>query len=355
MSIQRYTVILLIIITTMQSGYAQGIPSQGLVGCYPFDGNANDYSGNNNHGTPMGATLTTNRFNQPNRAYDFNGIDNYILVNTSNTLDSIELLNSVSIAGWIYIRNWYQGWNIFNMMNRYRVIDDDGWSFEVADKWSHMLVFAPTFSSFSGAPWSPSFNTWYHVAITNNKAGDDSIRFYVNGLKIYTEKAPQPIPNTNHGPLYFGWSRFSVDEFSDGKLDNFYIYNRALSDAEIQILYHDTSGCSIAPSPTVTPPPASDTTKTCGVLVDSIPNVFTPNDDHVNDRFYIPLTSSKCPEKGIFTIYDRWGLVIFKSEVSGQTFWDGRTTSGEKAVDGAYFYIIRFDEKTYRGVVQLFR
>lgn len=338
------------------TAFAQNVPSNGLVGCYPFDGNANDLSGNNNNGTPIGATQTTDRFNRPNRAYDFNGIDNYILVNTSSSLDSIETLNSVSIAGWIYIRNWYQGWNIFNMANRWRAVDDDGWSFEVADKWTQTLIFAPGFTYFSGAPWVPNFNTWYHVAVTHNRANDDSMRFYVNGVKIYTEKAPAPLPNTNHGPLYFGFSRYSVDEYSDGKLDNFYLYNRALSDAEVQILYHDTVGCA-APTQTVTPPPApaNDTTEICKVLTDSIPNVFTPNEDQVNDRFYIPLSPGKCPGDGTFTIYDRWGLAVFKSELSKQMFWDGRTTSGEKVSEGAYFYIIRVNGKTYRGAVQLFR
>ena len=44
-----------------------------VVAWYPFDGNASDMSGNGNHGTVNGATLTTNRHGQANMAYSFDG------------------------------------------------------------------------------------------------------------------------------------------------------------------------------------------------------------------------------------------------------------------------------------------
>jgi len=45
----------------------------GLVAYYPFNGNANDESGNGNNGTVYGATLTTDRFGNTNKAYSFDG------------------------------------------------------------------------------------------------------------------------------------------------------------------------------------------------------------------------------------------------------------------------------------------
>ena len=38
------------------------VPTNGLVGWWPFNGNANDESGNGNHGTVNGAALTSDRF-----------------------------------------------------------------------------------------------------------------------------------------------------------------------------------------------------------------------------------------------------------------------------------------------------
>ena len=53
-------------------GYSQSFLTNGLVGYYPFTGNANDAAGTNN-GTVYGATLTANRFGEPNQAYHFDG------------------------------------------------------------------------------------------------------------------------------------------------------------------------------------------------------------------------------------------------------------------------------------------
>ena len=51
---------------------------QGLVAWYPFDGNASDMSGNENHGTVYGASLSVDRFGRNNHAYFFNGSSDYI-------------------------------------------------------------------------------------------------------------------------------------------------------------------------------------------------------------------------------------------------------------------------------------
>jgi hypothetical protein len=54
------------------------LPKNGLVGWWPFNGNANDESGNENHGTVNGATLTSDRNGEVNKAYSFNGLSNSI-------------------------------------------------------------------------------------------------------------------------------------------------------------------------------------------------------------------------------------------------------------------------------------
>jgi len=67
-----------------------------------------------------------------------------------------------------------------------------------------------------------------------------------------------------------------------------------------------------------------------------IPNVFTPNQDGVNDLF---LTRFDELLSFDFRIYDRWGNALFVTE-NPTEYWDGR--SGGKAVpEGAYFYHLR--------------
>ena len=95
------------------------------------------------------------------------------------------------------------------------------------------------------------------------------------------------------------------------------------------------------------------------------PNVFTPNNDGVNDVFG-PVTS--CEENPLLNfdmkIYNRWGELIFESGNSIE-LWDG-TIDGDPAVTEAYFYIIQYssptgppnvrnDVKTLKGNVTLVR
>ena len=58
----------------------------GLVAYYPFNGNANDESGNDHNGTVQGATLSTDRHGVNSRAYDFDGTDDQITVGPTRQL-----------------------------------------------------------------------------------------------------------------------------------------------------------------------------------------------------------------------------------------------------------------------------
>ena len=73
-------------------------PDSGLVAYYPFNGNANDESGNNNHGTVYGATLTTDRNANTDKAYSFDGND-YISVADD---PSIRMDSAFTISLWFY-------------------------------------------------------------------------------------------------------------------------------------------------------------------------------------------------------------------------------------------------------------
>jgi gliding motility-associated-like protein len=82
----------------------------------------------------------------------------------------------------------------------------------------------------------------------------------------------------------------------------------------------------------------------------NLSNVFTPNNDGINDVF--KLNTCNPIEKTI--ILNRWGIKVF--ETSNLNFyWDGRTTAGEDCVDGTYYYIIQTKEKTEKGFLQLIR
>ena len=99
---------------------------------------------------------------------------------------------------------------------------------------------------------------------------------------------------------------------------------------------------------------ATITVVSCVTYTITIPNVFSPNGDNINDNFEVKATgvnSLTCD------IYDRWGLKLYS--FNGLSGWDG-TGKGGKEPDGTYFYVILTTDNTgdnhkYNGFVQLIR
>lgn len=81
----------------------------------------------------------------------------------------------------------------------------------------------------------------------------------------------------------------------------------------------------------------------------NIPNVFTPNQDGVNETWEFDLyDNANC------IVYNRWGIKVF--ETHKQIIkWDGRTSAGMECSDGVYYYTIEGETKTYKGFIQLIR
>ncbi len=82
-----------------------------------------------------------------------------------------------------------------------------------------------------------------------------------------------------------------------------------------------------------------------------IPNVFSPNQDDINDTYMIQYEGS---EQFRMEILDRWGKRFFESDNS-MLGWDGTTTEGEEASEGVYFYRLKIGVKEYRGNLTLLR
>jgi hypothetical protein len=78
--------------------YAQ-VPTASLVGHWPFSGNPNDFSGNNNNGIVSNAVLSCDRCGNPNSAYYFNGTNAMIRVPHDPSIDMNN--NDFSISFWI--------------------------------------------------------------------------------------------------------------------------------------------------------------------------------------------------------------------------------------------------------------
>jgi len=81
---------------------------------------------------------------------------------------------------------------------------------------------------------------------------------------------------------------------------------------------------------------------------ETIPNIFTPNGDGVNDYFEFVICNVLQ-----LNIYSRWGNKVFESKYHFS--WDGRTTSGEPCNAGTYYYLVQTETETYKGFLELIR
>ena len=81
-------------------------------------------------------------------------------------------------------------------------------------------------------------NTWYHVAVVLDASGNG--RLYLNGAQVGPTTTMKFRPNSLGSTPndWIGRSEFVANPYLDGAIDEFRIYNRALSAAEISLLYN---------------------------------------------------------------------------------------------------------------------
>lgn len=220
------------------------VPTNGLVGYWPFSGNANDQIGNGNNGTVNGATLTTDRNGSSNSAYNFNGSSDYILIPNSSTLNSAGKTISVwanfsseptdlETGAMALVTKWYQVANCNNLLN-------DSYAL-VLSKSNNETKFigATNLYTQSTLTTDNSLDTdlWYHVVFTHDITTGGNI--YVNGVLISSNNTSGDICS-NQNDLLFGADNNlgSLWRYFNGKLDDIGMWNRALSQSEITSLYN---------------------------------------------------------------------------------------------------------------------
>ena len=237
----KKTLLILAVFTLGASAFSQipnYVPSNGLVGWWPFNGNANDESGNGNHGTVNGATLTADRFGNNAQAYAYDGIDDRIEIAHNQTLNC----STVSISVWFNTNNFLasngfgphllskretSGWgNSFQMNVGLNQAQNSCWA-----DWSILGNGGIYYSN------STILNTgnWFNLVYTHDGT---NVKLFLNGALVQTIVSPGLL-TFNSLPLWFGArpNAGNNSNWFNGKLDDIGIWNRALTECEIQDLY----------------------------------------------------------------------------------------------------------------------
>ena len=105
----------------------------------------------------------------------------------------------------------------------------------------------------------------------------------------------------------------------------------------------------------------------CYSPIVSVPNIFSPNADGINDTWQLLVSSGQLSLINYTcTVYDRWGIKVFDTSASAPdnmagAAWDGHTTAGLAASEGTYYYVISYtdaktnEHKTLKGFLELVR
>ena len=193
------------------------------VAHYPFDGNADDISGNENHGTVYGAVLTEDRFGNPNSAYQFDGIDDYIQAPVNINPD---VMPKMTMTAWVRAD---EASPVRQAISSDNGGFDRGIGVDCRSGSCRWLAFIGSGGVLGDRLYVPG--EWVFLAVVYNQDAGTA-KLYVND-QVYEGSG---VLGPGHDYFRIG-SNPSYGEYFSGVIDEVRIYNRALSDEEVQMLY----------------------------------------------------------------------------------------------------------------------
>lgn len=210
---------------------------QGLIAYYPFNRNGFDESGNGNHGIlTNGPYFVSDRFNHPNSALYFDGINDYVNIDAHANL--IPTGNSnFSVSTWVK-------WDVSPPDNQVIV----GYGGNVSPGYGFLLGYERAnkldFQIYSNSQWytaasgmTPNASNWYHIVGI----------FDHSKLYIYINNQLRAQSNLTSNMASASTLRIGCESYSSGNgwyflkgiIDDIRIYNMALTLNEINQLYHE--------------------------------------------------------------------------------------------------------------------
>jgi hypothetical protein len=231
-SVKSHTIDIQMLAPSLKVYFEQIDVVDGLVGWWPFDGNASDMSGNNNDGTVHGATLTSDRNNNPNSAYSFSGNE---WIDTANLVSNYD---NLTFSAWFLAKNT-SGNNFRAIISKPRLAAGTGSVFGFVFPSQKISGGIHQSSGSITAQSSIYFNQWYFGAYTND---GNNVKLYLDGkLSASTSYNSSITPSTQN--LLIGKELHSnagdTQRYFNGYIDDVRVYNRALLHNEIEILFKD--------------------------------------------------------------------------------------------------------------------
>jgi hypothetical protein len=226
-------------LTTSVNPVRTGLKS-GLKVYYPFNGNANDESGNGFNGTTYNVTLSPDRFNDSNKSFYFNG---QAETKIKTTYDGILGGASRTFAFWIKKNSTlYNSESVFFYGNALE------WGLGQTILYGYMnnlpSILLDNIASAAGVHYTFNDDKWHHIVFTyDNKWGNSTrhCKTYIDGKYYENNAFYNPyIINTKKGiPFTIGEYDSSRKDYRTfkGNIDDLGVWDRSLTESEIQYLY----------------------------------------------------------------------------------------------------------------------
>lgn len=215
------------------------IPTANLIAHYPFSGNANDATGNNNGTLQSAPALTTDRFGISNKAYSFNGSSQYISTSnayTNPTDFTISIwFKTASTTGGRLIGFGREQTGSSGQYDRHIYMNNAGQIY--------FGIYSGTVKTASSVA-SYNDNNW-HLATATLSATTGMV-LYIDGAQVGANPAVAAENYAGYWKIGYdnlsGWTSQPSSFYFNGALDDALIYHSALTPAEAATLYASPDG-----------------------------------------------------------------------------------------------------------------
>lgn len=200
-----------------------------VVGYWKMDNNWTDSTANHNDGTAVSAPTFSAIAKVGATSGSFNGTTDYVSVPNSA---SLSFTNEFTVMTWIFISSsstnfWLFSKNPPGFGSGYGIAFENG----SGRIWPHLGIGGALRNPKSSG--GTAFGQWNQIVITYDGS---NIVIYLNG-RLDSTIAQMGAFDVNNGPLYIGNSPGSPTEFLNGKIDDLALWDKALTDTEVRLIY----------------------------------------------------------------------------------------------------------------------
>jgi hypothetical protein len=226
------------------------VPTNGLVGYWPFNGNANDESGNGNVGVSTNIQFSSDRLGNPLSSALFDGVSSNIAFPASSVFQP----TSYTISAW-FKTSIIQYGSLFNPLGQtivcYSPLNwDQGpaykawlWTTDNSILSSRQWIAAPAWEDINTSPNTINVNEWRHCVMTFDQSTNNQ-KLYIDGQLYGTLNSV--LEYNNQVNFIIGASKENsagtICNVFNGNLDDIGFWNRALTQCEIADLYNAQLG-----------------------------------------------------------------------------------------------------------------